>query len=73
MNILLTCLVQISSTAVSPFFIEDVHELQLNSLKLISMVGNACMKSLCTTYHIFSSSETEIEHPTCLVLNADVG
>ena len=29
---------QISSTAVSPFFVEDIHELQLNSLKLISMV-----------------------------------
>jgi len=32
--------VQISSMAVSPFFVEDVHKLQLNSLKLISMVWN---------------------------------
>jgi len=32
---------------VSPFFVEDVHELQLNSLKLISMVWTAFLCNSC--------------------------
>ena len=47
---------QVSSTAVSPFFVEDVHELQLNSLKLISVVRNVFFAITVNNWSVVGSS-----------------
>jgi len=47
---------QVSSTAVSPFFVEDVHELQLNSLKLISVVRNVFFAITVNNWSVVESS-----------------
>ena len=39
----LCCFLQVSSLAVTPFFVENVSELQLNSLKLVTSVSIICL------------------------------
>ena len=44
------CLFQTSSLTVSPFFVENINELQLNSLKLVTNVSFSSSKYLLCFY-----------------------